>query len=315
VLGYDPEETVNQNIITEPIVYPEDRSIKDRMIRDCIAKPAATIRAEFRLQHKDGSYRVLEAVCVNLLNDPRIQGIVANYRDITERKKLEQQKEEFIGIASHELKTPVTSIKAYAQILHQHFIETEDMQSAKLVDKMNHQIDRLTKLIIDLLDVTKISAGQLQFKEEEFDLNELIKEIVGEMQHTTLKHNIIMQLHDSPKIMGDRERTGQVFTNLLSNAIKYSPEADKIIVSATPEQGEVIICVQDFGIGMTEEMQKKVFQRFFRVMETTKNTYPGLGLGLYIAAEIVKRQGGRVWVNSRIGEGSSFCFSLPVKGN
>jgi two-component system, chemotaxis family, CheB/CheR fusion protein len=314
VLGYLPEERVHNNIITEPIVHPEDRSVKEGMIRESIAKPGERIRAEFRLQHKDGSYKILEAVCVNFLQDARIRGIVANYRDITERRKLEQQKEEFIGIASHELKTPVTSIKAYAQILHQHFTEAADPSSAILVEKMNNQIDRLTKLIIDLLDVTKISGGQLQFREETFDLNELINEIVDELQHTTQKHRIIKQLQPSRMLTADRDRTGQVFTNLLSNAIKYSPEADKVIVSTkTDSADEITVCVQDFGIGMTEEMQRKVFQRFFRVNETTRNTYPGLGLGLYIAAEIIKRQGGKISVESKKNEGSTFCFTLPVK--
>jgi two-component system, chemotaxis family, CheB/CheR fusion protein len=314
VLGYEPDERINNNIILEPLVHPEDKSIKEGMILESIARPGETIRAEFRLQHKDGSYRILEAVCVNLLSNPRIQGLVANYRDITERKRLEQQKEEFIGIASHELKTPVTSIKAYAQILQQHFMEAEDPSSAVLAEKMNNQIDRLTKLIIDLLDVTKISGGQLQFREEEFDLNELLNEVIDEIQHTTQKHVIVAELQGSPRIVGDRDRTGQVFTNLLSNAIKYSPEANKVIVTTNTDlKDQVSVCVQDFGIGMTEEMQRKVFQRFFRVNETRQNTYPGLGLGLYIASEIVKRQGGSIWVKSKKNEGSTFCFSLPLK--
>lgn len=125
------------------------------------------------MRHKDGSYRVMEVGCINLLQNSSINGIIKNYRDISDRKAVEKQKEEFIGIASHELKTPVTSIKAYTQLLHDTLIEKNDDVSAGLLLRMDHQIDRLTALIKDLLDVTKITEGQLVMKRQVYDLNKL----------------------------------------------------------------------------------------------------------------------------------------------
>ena len=154
----------------------------------------------------------------------------------------------------------------------------------------------------------------MKFKEENYNLNELIADVVEETQRTTRKHRIEIKLDKRVEIRGDRERTGQVLTNLLNNAIKYSPEAKKIIVTSNINDGQVTVGVQDFGIGIEEELVNKVFDRFFRVTEPIMNTFPGLGLGLYIASEIVRRQGGDIWLQSKKGKGSTFYFSLPKNG-
>ena len=133
------------------------------------------------------------------------------------------------------------------------------------------------------------------------------------MQRTTSMHKIITKLDRSVQIWGDRYRTGQVLTNLLSNAIKYSPQAKKIIVSSKIAGNKISICVEDFGIGIKKDHLDKVFDRFFRVSESTLNTFPGLGLGLHISEEIVRKQGGTIEVRSTEGKGSTFCFSLPLK--
>ena len=313
VLGFTPEERVGTNIIIDALVHPEDREIKLGLLRMAIENPHKNLRGEFRLRGKDGSYKIMDAIFRNLLDDPKINGIIANYRDVTERKKLEQQKDEFIGIASHELKTPVTSIKAYTQILKEVFENANDKESAEMLDKMNSQVDRLTTLIIDLLDFTRIEGGKLKFREEDYALNDLVAEVVEETQRTALTHKIEMKLDRSVHLWGDRYRTGQVLTNLISNAIKYSPKAKKILVNSNLAANTVTICVQDFGIGINKAHANKVFERFFRVSESQLNTFSGLGLGLYIASEIVKRQGGTISVKSKEGKGSTFCFTLPLK--
>jgi two-component system, chemotaxis family, CheB/CheR fusion protein len=311
ILGYKPEERVGRNINMDTIVHPEDRKKKIGMLKAAIQNPKQNVFGEFRLRHKDGSYRTIEAIFRSFLDDKRINGIIANYRDVTDRKILEQQKDEFIGIASHELKTPITSIKAYTQILQEVFEKAKDKKAAEMMEKMNTQVDRLTGLIVDLLDFTRIEGGKLKFREEHYDVNELLSEIVEDMQRTTLHHKIEKKLGKSITIQGDRDRAGQVLTNLLNNAIKYSPEAKRIIVTSKAEKDAATICVQDFGIGIENALVDKVFDRFFRVTEPVMNTFPGLGLGLYIAAEIVRRQGGNIWVKSAKGKGSTFCFSLP----
>ncbi|GAB62129.1 two-component sensor kinase [Candidatus Jettenia caeni] len=268
----------------------------------------------------DGSFYPVAFMASPILDKGKPIGTVIEVRDTTEEKKaeeerrwLERQKDEFIGIASHELKTPVTSIKAYTQILQHRFQKAGDMKSAGMVGKMDAQIDKLTSLIGDLLDVTKIEGGKLQYHEGLFDFNELIGEIVEEMQRTTAKHTLVQQLAKAKTIAGDRDRIGQVVTNFLSNAIKYSPHADTIIIKTKTNKERVTLCVQDFGCGISKEDQEKVFERFYRIIGSDQKTYPGLGLGLYIAAEIIKRHNGKIWVESEKGKGSTFCFSLPLK--
>ena len=248
-----------------------------------------------------------------LVRDKKINGIIANYRDITDRKILEHQKDEFIGIASHELKTPVTSIKAYSQILQDVFTKAHDKKSVELLHKMEAQVDRLNVLIVDLLDFTRIEGGKLKFREENYNMNELIKEVAEEMQRASKTHKIKLKLEGQADMYGDRYRVGQVITNILSNGIKYSPGAKEVIVSSTTKDDTVIVCIEDFGLGIDANLVDKVFDKFFRVTEPLLNTFPGLGLGLYIAAEIVKRQGGTITATSKKGKGSVFCISLPLK--
>jgi signal transduction histidine kinase len=226
---------------------------------------------------------------------------------------LEKQKEEFIAIASHELKTPVTSIKAYAEILEDVFTASKDGESKEMVKKLGNQVDRLTNLVKDLLDVTKITEGQLKLVEDFYDINEAILETVEDMQLTTKKHKIVTQLDPADRLWGDRSRIEQVLVNLISNAIKYSPEGEKVIITSKADEEGVTISVEDFGIGMSKEVQQQIFERFYRVSGTEANTFPGLGLGLYISTEVIRRQGGRIWVTSEQNKGSVFGFFLPYK--
>lgn len=242
----------------------------------------------------------------------QVERLVSVTRDISKLKELEQQKDEFLGIASHELKTPVTSIKAFTQILKRKFMESEDTMTVDLLGKMEVQINKLTKLITDLLDVTKIEQGKLQFTNDHFDFNGLVSETVEELQRTTARHQIIQELDATRLVYGDRDRIGQVLTNFLSNAIKYSPKADRIIVGTKVLANEIVLSVRDFGVGLSQEELQKIFERFYRVEGTGYETFPGLGLGLYISAGIVHRHNGKIWVESELGRGSTFFFSLPL---
>ena len=315
ILGYTPEQRIGKSIIDDHIVHPDDRKIKENMLSRAIDRPNENVRAEFRIRHINGTYHTIDAVCRNLIADKRINGIVATYRDISDRKALEVKKDEFIGIVSHELKTPVTSIKAYAQVLQQNFLQARDEESAALLGKMDAQVDKLTALIADLLDFTRIEGGKLKLRENYYDLNELVEEVTVELQRTTKKHKLEKRLGTTARLWGDRYRTGQVLTNFINNAIKYSPDSKSIIISTKKERNAITVCVQDFGMGISEKMQKNIFDRFYRGNDPHINTYPGLGLGLYIAAQIIKNQQGQIWVESKKGKGSSFFFSLPLNRN
>jgi len=257
-----------------------------------------------------------------LLNACHIEGatlMLLALEDITERKQAEQERErllahreEFMAMASHELKTPVTSLKGYTQLLQSRFQKAGDERSAALLTKMDGRLDKLIHLIRELLDVTHLEAGQLPWHTEHFDLEALVREIVEDMGHTTEQHQICIEGALSTPISGDRERVGQVLINLLSNAIKYSPHADAIRVGITSDAENATISVQDFGIGIASEKLAHVFERFFRVSDPEHATYPGLGLGLFISAQIIKRAGGRMWVESQPNLGSTFFFTVPL---
>lgn len=237
-------------------------------------------------------------------------GICTNIED---QKKAMQKKDEFISVASHELKTPVTSLKGFTQILQMTFEKENNAMANNLLPKMNNQIDKLTNLINDLLDVTKVNSGQLRLDEENFDFNALVTETVEELQRTTSTHSIQANLANAEMILGDKNRIAQVIINLLSNAIKYSPNAEKVIITSARTDGHIKLSVQDFGIGIPVMQQPKLFTRFFRVSDDKTNTYPGLGLGLYITSEIIKRHNGTIDFKSEEGQGSTFSFSLPVQ--
>jgi PAS domain S-box-containing protein len=267
---------------------------------------------EIRNRTRDGTLYWVDTTVTPLLNEDRkpVQFIAIHY-EVTQRKQLERQKDEFIGIASHELKTPVTSLKGYVQVMEKRFTKQGDLKSAGLMAKMDAQINKLNTLIQDLLDVTKIETGKLQFHADVFDLNELVLEIIEAMQLTTERHQILKRGTVNKLVYADRERIGQVLINLLSNAIKYSPNADKIIVRLIPEKDYVTVAVVDFGVGIAKEKQSHLFERFYRVTGTTENTFPGLGLGLYISAELIRRHRGRIWLDSKTGKGAAFYFTLP----
>jgi PAS domain S-box-containing protein len=310
MLGYNRQD-LEQGVIHRDIISaPEYRIITKRMLKQ-LQRLGYAEPYEKEFIRKDGE-RVSALVAVAKLDhdDNQCIGLVL---DISQRKRLEQLKDEFVGIASHELKTPITSTKAYAQVLQKRFEQRGDIESASLVAKMDNQLDKLSRLISDLLDVTKLEAGKLRLNISTFDLSALVTEVVEQVQFTTKRHRLELRLpaQTSVEIEADRERIGQVLTNLLSNAIKYSPLADRIIVSLHHEQGKLILRVQDFGVGISVAHQRQLFERFYRVSSADQQAFSGLGLGLYISAEIIRRHHGTIEIVSRKGHGATFIVTLP----
>jgi PAS domain S-box-containing protein len=239
--------------------------------------------------------------------------IVSSFVDITDRKQLEEQKDTFIGIASHELKTPITSMKLFADILYE---QTKRLKNPLLMESshmIQNQSDRLLKLINDLLDVSKIQAGKLGLNIHEFDLNELIMDVISDIRFTTSTHEIEYTSQPGKIIRGDKDRLGQVLTNLLTNAVKYSPKAAKVIVTTRKAKGCIQVDVQDFGQGIPHSEQDRIFERFFRTEYARGKNISGFGLGLYISSEIMRRHNGTLSVKSALGKGAVFSFSIPAK--
>jgi PAS domain S-box-containing protein len=292
-------------------IHPDDREGCIEAWSNAV-NTGSVYQCEFRLKDKDENYKWHLARALPFIIDGKIIKWFGTNTDIDEQKQLQRQKDDFLGIASHELKTPVTSIKAYAQVLGVMLTKEGEHKKAEMVLRMDAQINRLTNLIGDLLDVTKINSGRLQFNKTWFDFNEALQETIEDLQHTTQKHKLVQNFSQTGRIYSDKDRISQVITNLITNAIKYSPHTDTIIITTSRENNEAIVCVQDFGIGIPEDKKDRVFEQFYRVSGNKQHTFPGLGLGLYISSEIIKREGGRMWVNSVEGKGSTFCFALPV---
>jgi signal transduction histidine kinase len=239
--------------------------------------------------------------------------ILLSIEDISERKSRDRQKDDFIGYVTHELKTPLTSLNMFVEILTGYHNKTQDKKSQFLLKKASTQIDRLTKLLNSFAQVYKAQTGKLEFHKEKVDMNKLISETVGTFQYTVNTHDISHTGSVKQQIFADKERINEVLINLLTNAIKYSPKADKINVELKEDEKNIIVSVQDFGLGISKEEKEKVFERFFRVQAKYDHKISGLGLGLYLVNEIIKAHKGRLWVESVEGKGSTFYFSLPKK--
>lgn len=214
-----------------------------------------------------------------------------------------------MGIVSHELKTPVSSMKGYVQMLEEEFIHKGDSEAAFHLKKVDTQIDKLSNLINDLLDVTKIESGKMEFFLQEFDFDELVDEVVNSMQFVSSRHHLRRTGRCNKKVQGDRGRIEQVIINFISNATKYSPKATEVVINTSYENGSATLRVKDFGTGISKSDLSKVFDRFYRASNRNYKS-GGLGLGLYISAEIIKRQGGKIWAESVPCKGSVFYFSL-----
>ncbi len=305
----------SREIATEKIIHPDDqkRSI-DIWMTSKANKTNYEIEYQFRDRTSEDAYRWFLGRAIPIKNeDNDVIQWIGTCTDINEFKQFQQQKDNFLGIASHELKTPLTSLKLYSQFLEKNLRKQEDDKNADVAKKMDEQINKLTSLVNDLLDVTKIQNGKILLNKSDFDFDDLVEEIVTEQQMIT-SHKILVESEKIGNIYSDRHRISQVMSNLISNAIKYSPDADRIhITTKVTDDDCVLFTVRDFGIGIPADKTEKVFEQYYRVSGSKEHTFPGLGLGLYISSEIIKRSGGKIFVNSIEGKGSEFCFLIPKK--
>ncbi len=242
----------------------------------------------------------------------KITGWIGISMDIQEQKTQEIRKDEFISIASHELKSPITSLKGYIDIMHEMFAAADDQLNLQLNAKLKRQVEKLLQLANNLYDVNQMKADQIRLNKTRFNIDALISEVGESIQAGAKKHLIVMDLEANTEIIADRPRIDQVLTNLISNAIKYSPEADRVVLTSKASKKEVTFCIQDFGIGVSEMVQANIFNRYYRADEDFVKNIAGLGLGLYIASQIVNLHRGSLTVNSEPGKGSTFCVTIPV---
>lgn len=242
-------------------------------------------------------------------------GVVTIFRDITKEVEADRAKSEFVSNVSHELRTPMTAIKGYTDLLHAGAVGPITEGQERFLRIIKNNADRLTALINDLLDISRVETGRVRFELRPVQIGDVIAEVAGvlarqaEAKHQKFTYEVVGGL---PEVMGDRDRLHQVLTNLVSNAIRYTPEDGEVEVRAYPVEGSVRVDVRDTGIGITPDDLGRIFERFYRADHPLVRETGGSGLGLAIAKMFVEMHGGRVWVESELGRGSTFTFVLPV---
>jgi two-component system phosphate regulon sensor histidine kinase PhoR len=295
----------------QKVVHPDDiQHTTDKYLASL--QSGEVFEVENRYRRADGIYRWHLNRALPLHNEAgEIVFWVGTATDIEDQKRELEKKDEFIGIASHELRTPLTSLKGYLQLVDSYKKEELPPVVKQYISKANIAINKLQHLVNDLLDVSKINAGRLDYMFSDFNLTELLKSCVENAAHI-YPENSFTNLDDNDfMINGNAERLEQVIMNLLNNAVKYSKENKNIIIKTAVHNNLARVSVTDFGIGLSNEQQKHIFERFYRV-EDQKYMAGGLGMGLYISAEIIHNHHGEIGVDAELSKGSTFYFDLPL---
>ncbi|MBW8362488.1 MAG: PAS domain-containing sensor histidine kinase [Kaistella sp.] len=299
------------------IVHPDEQQENIKQWEHSVATKQP-FNFEHRFRNKDNQYRwFLSRAFPDMDEEGNVKKWVGTSTDINDMKKQESQKNDFIKMANHELKTPVTTIKGYVQLLKKMRGDSEDKFLVNSLNTIENQVNKLTALISDLLDISRIESGRLPLNRKEFSLLKLVTETIEDIKASEQSHEIDFELKHPGDITvyADKERITQVLNNLLTNAIKYSPKSKSVSVALFVHEECAIVSVRDYGIGMDQEELNKIFERFYRVSGEDEETFPGFGIGLFIVKDIMDRHQGKVWVESEKNKGSEFHFSLPIFKN
>ncbi|MDR3713606.1 MAG: response regulator [Puia sp.] len=293
-----------------PSIHPDEEDLALQWGRAVAS--GEPLELELRMRRKDQEqYRFYLLRAMPVKEGQKIVKWVGTFTDIEDQKEAVRKKDEFISIASHELKTPLTTIKAYVQLLERDMEETNPVKT--YVERTLIQVRKLDNLIADLLDISKIESGKLKFNKHSFRFAPILSNAIEMIGQTYADYTIVRKGDAEVDLYGDEIRIEQVILNYLSNAVKYSPDIKEIeIETSVTKDNHLYVAVKDFGIGIGKENQAHIFSKFYRV-EDTANRFQGLGIGLYICAEIIRRHQGKYGVESEPGHGSLFYFSIPLK--
>lgn len=291
-------------------VVPEHRKLVTAKINESI-KNATLFNSEYLIQRPDGSFHWMDASGLpSYDSDGNPAFITGVATDVTKRKNYETQKDDFLSIASHELKTPITSLKASIQLLNRLKNKPTHEKIPKLIEQSAKSIEKITVLVDDLLNLNRLSGGKMELVKSEFTVSEML-ESCCQFLRLTDSHTVKITGDLEIKAFADEDRIDQVVVNFLNNAMKYASQSKEICLNIEKSDHFIKISVQDFGEGIDQDIQPYLFERYFRANHKEKH-YSGLGLGLYISAEIIKRHGGEIGVYSKKGNGSTFWFTIPV---
>ncbi|OOQ61552.1 ATP-binding protein [Mucilaginibacter pedocola] len=298
---------------TLSVVVPEHR---ERFLQAVLSavETKGRFSEDYQIQPFDGGKRkwLNSTGKVELDKNGEVIGVIGTILDITESKEDDLRKSDFIGMVSHELKTPLTSLSGYAQMLSLHARRTDDTFAKDKLEKVTTQVKKMTSMINGFLNVSRLESGKIALKKSLFDANALVAEIITDAELDITGYEVEFTPGGQITVNADRDKIGTVLSNLFSNAIKYSGKGKKITISTQSSDGELTICVRDEGMGIKPHDLEKLFDRYYRVDNQDTQYIAGFGIGLYLSAEIIERHEGRIWVESTVGVGSAFYFSLPL---
>lgn len=316
ILGAPGEDLIDQDF--EDLfsaLSPQGREEVVDAMETLLSTPGSELTKAFKMT-LEVENRVINAHLSPVLTEQSdLLGVVTIFRDITKEVDADRAKSEFVSTVSHELRTPMTAIKGYTDLLHAGAVGQVNEEQRRFLGIIKSNTDRLTALINDLLDISRVETGRIRFEPKPLQMGEVIADVINalagqaEAKEQTLAYEVAGGL---PDVIGDRDRLAQVLTNLVGNAIRYTPDHGEVYVRAYPVERAVRVDVQDTGIGIASEDLGRIFERFYRADHPLVQQASGTGLGLSITKMFVEMHGGRVWVESRLGEGSTFTFVLPV---
>ena len=301
--------------LSEVVGRRVEEAIDHPRLRETLTKPAegGELREEVSFQPERDL--VLEVRATDVRSpDGRVLGRVAVLHDITELKRVDQMKSEFVSTVSHELRTPLTSIKAFTATLLRR-PQLDEPTRREFLEIIDSQCDRLARLINDLLSISRIESGRaLEMRWKWVDLGEVIRRVVKAHEPHARKHHFVVEIPEGlPKVAADEDKVEQILTNLVSNAVKYSPDGGPVEIRVIEREDEIEVSVTDHGIGIPEDKLERIFDKFYQVDSSTRRKVGGAGLGLYLTKHLVHAHGGRIWAESKVGEGSTFYFTIPKR--
>ena len=310
MFGYTAAEIIGETIYK---LIPADRQQEEPQILARLKKGERVEHFETKRLTKDG--RLLDvSLSISPVKDSQgnVIGLSKIARDITERKLDEARKNDFIGMVSHELKTPLTSLNAIIQVANTKLKNSEDRFLSGAMERANAQVKKMSTMINGFLNISRLESGKIMIDKQHFSLDQLIVENIDEISLTLSGYVIKFNSNGPVTINADKDKIGSVISNLLSNAVKYSPEGKKIQVNCEVTGNKVVVSVKDEGIGINPQDIDKIFDRYYRVESNSTRHISGFGIGLYLSAEIIKRHEGEIWAESQSSKGSTFYFSLPL---
>jgi signal transduction histidine kinase len=309
-----PRELFIGHSVSDLIDSVRSRFLPPEAAHECLRGDGDSVATrEFTVRHGDHALSLRQDSSAWRDSSGRMLGHIFAFHDITREKAIDRMKTEFISVASHELRTPMTSIKGSIDLVLSGFAGQIGTETQELLEIAHKSCDRLIRLINDILDLAKIEAGQIKLTKVKLDLRDPVERSIRGVKSygDQVGVKIVMVAPDDlPDIEVDKDRIEQVVTNLLSNAIKFSPEGGLIQVRLTVEDGSIYCRVVDQGCGIAEQDVDKVFGKFQQVGDSPRKG--GTGLGLAIAQALVQEHGGKIWVESKLDEGSQFVFRLPL---